>query len=124
MKQTTMDEIVGAWIDATGTVVASLGISPFFTDIDFDGTFLGSNFLTEEEAQNLVTELGQWGNILQASGNGIEALGNDSLLGTIGNEIGASGNLAVLYSLQSELEKDEVYQLIIVEICYKAMAHT
>ena len=114
MKQTTMDEIVGAWIDATGTVVASLGISPFFTDIDFDGTFLGSNFLTEEEAQNLVTDLGQWGNILQASGNGIEALGNDSLLGTIGNEIGASGNLAVLYSLQSELEKDEVYQLIIV----------
>ena len=101
MKQTTMDEIVGAWIDATGTVVASLGISPFFTDIDFDGTYL-------------VTDLGQWGNILQASGNGIEALGNDSLLGTIGNEIGASGNLAVLYSLQSELEKDEVYQLIIV----------
>ena len=60
MKQTTMDEIVGAWIDATGTVVASLGISPFFTGIDFDGTFLGSNFLTEEEAQNLVTDLGQW----------------------------------------------------------------
>lgn len=114
MKQTTMDEIIGAWVDATGTVVASLGISPFFTDIDFDGTFLGSSLLNKEDAQDLVTYLGQWGNILQASGNGIEALGNDSLLGSIGNEIGASGNLAVLYSLQSDLEKDTIYQLIIV----------
>lgn len=114
MKQTTMDEIIGAWIDATGTVVASLGISPFFTDIDFDGTFLNSKFMSEESAENLVTYLGQWGNIMQASGNGIEALGNDSLLGTIGNEIGASGNLGVLYSLQSDLPKDEVYTLIII----------
>lgn len=114
MKQMTMDEIIGAWIDATGTVVASLGISPFFTDIDFDGTFLGSKLINKQEAEDLVTYLGQWGNILQASGNGIEVLGNDSSLGRIGNEIGASGNLAVLYSLQPDLLKNDVYKFIII----------
>ena len=86
--------------------------------------FLGSNFLTEEEAQNLVTDLGQWGNILQASGNGIEALGMILYLEQSETKLEPVEILQSFIAFNQNLKKMRFINSLSLEISYKAMAHT
>lgn len=81
-------EIVGAWFVAVGTIIAAVGSTPF-------------KKLNDE----LRRDLNVWGNVLQATGNGLEADGQGEIsLEKIGNEIQSIGNVTVLTGLIIEFE--------------------
>ena len=81
-------EIVGAWFVAVGTIIAAIGSTPF-------------KKLNDE----LWRDLNVWGNVLQATGNGLEADGQGEIsLEKIGNEIQSIGNITVLTGLIIEFE--------------------
>jgi len=88
-------EIVGAWFVAVGTIIAAVGSTPF-------------KKLNDE----LRRDLNVWGNVLQATGNGLEADGQGEIsLEKIGNEIQSIGNVTVLTGLIIEFE-DESYNIV------------
>lgn len=121
MNEQIENEIIGAWIDAIGTIIASLGVSPFYTAINFDNSYHTNTILTQKEARLLVRQLGEIGNSLQALGNGIEARTDTNSLSLIGNKIGLTGNLTVLYSLQPDTKDTLVNQLIILGNIFQAL---
>ncbi|MCA0970241.1 hypothetical protein LCM20_06550 [Halobacillus litoralis] len=69
-----------AWVQAVGTIVAAIGETPSFS-------------WTPEQMENLLL----WGNVLQATGNGLSADLNDpQSLDHLGNIIQASGNSTII----------------------------
>nr|WP_257155375.1 hypothetical protein [Bacillus cereus] len=70
-------EIVGAWFVAVGTIIAAIGSTPL-----------------KRLNSELRKDLNVWGNVLQATGNGLEADGQGEIsLELIGNEIQSIGNV-------------------------------
>ncbi len=90
-------QLAGAWTQAVGTVVAAIGSTP--------------SVLINENGR---TGLGLVGNVLQATGNGLEADSQRSLsYGKLGNMIQATGNLTVSTGLVVKFEGDTGERLII-----------
>lgn len=88
-------QIVGSWIQATGTVIAAIGSTPS---------------ISMEQRENL--EL--WGNVLQATGNALITDGIESAtLDKLGNEVQAIGNTTVVGGILLDL-KSETKQLLII----------
>ncbi|KSU87221.1 hypothetical protein AS180_14390 [Priestia veravalensis] len=84
-------EVVGAAIAAIGTITAAVGSTPFW-------------WLSEQAKYNL----NLWGNLLQGTGNALEANGQGEIsLEKIGNEIQAVGNSTIVAGLLL-LEEEEV----------------
>ncbi|WP_379969084.1 DUF6944 family repetitive protein [Ectobacillus sp. sgz5001026] len=82
-------EIIGSGIQALGTVTAAVGSTPIF-------------FIKKEELHNLNI----YGNVLQATGNGLQADAKELLsLGQLGNQIQAAGNSTVVAGLVIDFEK-------------------
>ncbi|WP_350019504.1 DUF6944 family repetitive protein [Priestia flexa] len=76
-------EVVGAAIAAIGTITAAVGSTPFW-------------WLSEQAKYNL----NLWGNLLQGTGNALEADGQEGVsLEKIGNEIQAVGNSTIVAGL-------------------------
>ena len=81
-------EIVGAWFIAVGTIIAAIGSTPL-----------------KKLNSGLRKDLNVWGNVLQATGNGLEADGQREIsLELIGTEIQSIGNVTVLTGLIIEFE--------------------
>ncbi|WP_330948816.1 DUF6944 family repetitive protein [Virgibacillus sp. MG-45] len=78
MVNRAVKEVIGSWIQATGTVIAAIGVTP-------------SKLISKEMGY----DLDLWGNVLQASGNALQANGELSL-NKIANEIQAIGNISVV----------------------------
>ncbi|WP_221567441.1 hypothetical protein [Alkalihalobacillus sp. TS-13] len=77
----------GAWIQAVGTVAATIGSTPAFYF-----------------PQIISKELRIVGNALQALGNAMEAAGESTIsLETTGNKIQALGNLTVIYGIVADI---------------------
>ncbi|SEG88360.1 hypothetical protein SAMN04487919_1619 [Bacillus sp. ok061] len=58
----SIKEIVGAWFIAIGTIIAAIGSTPF-----------------KRMNSGLRKDLDIWGNVLQATGNGLEADGQGGI---------------------------------------------
>lgn len=89
--------IFSSVIVAIGTILAAIGASPL-------------NFIKS----NLREDLGLWGNVLQAGGNGLQAVvvqGN--IIRSIGKEFQAIGNVTVIYGLVIELDKQSAKKIFI-----------
>ncbi|MEB9553342.1 DUF6944 family repetitive protein [Bacillus cereus] len=90
-------EIVGAWFVAVGTIIAAIGSTPL-----------------KRLNSELRKDLNVWGNVLQATGNGLEADGQGEIsLELIGNEIQSIGNVTVLTGLIIEFEDETQKKLVI-----------
>ncbi|QWG84311.1 DUF6944 family repetitive protein [Bacillus mycoides] len=90
-------EIVGAWFVTVGTIIAAIGSTPL-----------------KRLNNELRRDLNVWGNVLQATGNGLEADGQGEIsLETIGNEIQSIGNVTVLTGLIIEFEDETKKKLVI-----------
>nr|WP_255256165.1 hypothetical protein [Bacillus mycoides] len=90
-------EIVGAWFVAVGTIIAAIGSTPL-----------------KRLNSELRKDLNIWGNVLQATGNGLEADGQGEIsLELIGNEIQSIGNVTVLTGLIIEFEDETQKKLVI-----------
>ncbi|CAH0344144.1 hypothetical protein [Bacillus sp. CECT 9360] len=90
-------EILGSWIAAIGTISSAIGSTP-------------SHFIDSDLRNNLNV----WGNVLQATGNALEADGQGGVsLEKFGNEIQSVGNVTVVSGLISNFEKETEQRLII-----------
>jgi hypothetical protein len=90
-------EILGSWIAAIGTISSAIGSTP-------------SHFINSDLRNNLDL----WGNVLQATGNALEADGQGAVsLEKLGNEIQSIGNVTVISGLISNFEKEIEQKLII-----------
>ncbi|WP_043932604.1 DUF6944 family repetitive protein [Bacillus sp. EB01] len=90
-------EILGSWIAAIGTISSAIGSTP-------------SHFINSDLRKNLDL----WGNVLQATGNALEADGQGAVsLEKLGNEIQSIGNVTVISGLISNFEKEIEQKLII-----------
>ncbi|KZD28259.1 hypothetical protein B4083_5228 [Bacillus cereus] len=90
-------EIVGAWFVAVGTIIAAIGSTPL-----------------KMLSSDLREDLNVWGNVLQATGNGLEADGQGEIsLELIGNEIQSIGNVTVLTGLIIDFEDETQKKLVI-----------
>jgi hypothetical protein len=90
-------QLIGAWTQAIGTVVAAIGSTPSLPIHENDRIGLG-----------LV------GNVLQATGNGLEADSQTTLTyGKLGNIIQATGNLTVSTGLAIDFPSDTGERLVI-----------
>lgn len=91
-------EILGSWIQAIGTVIAAIGSTP-------------SNVISSD----LLYDLDIWGNVLQATGNALQAddQGKISPLVRIGNEVQSIGNVTVVAGLVIDFEQEPGQKLII-----------
>lgn len=90
-------EIIGSGIQALGTVTAAFGNTPI-------------SFIKKEKLHNLNI----YGNVLQATGNGLQADAKELLsLGQIGNQIQAIGNSTVVAGLVIKFQKETELHLFI-----------
>ncbi|HFK1762998.1 hypothetical protein AT258_03345 [Bacillus wiedmannii] len=90
-------EIVGAWFVAVGTIIAAIGSTPLKS-------------LNSE----IRKDLSIWGNVLQATGNGLEADGQQEIsLEFIGHGIQSIGNITVLTGLIIDFEDETQKKLVI-----------
>jgi hypothetical protein len=88
--------LFGAWIQATGTVIAAIGSTQSIN-----------------VSEHLHEDLNLWGNVLQAAGNALQADAEEKLpLVRIGNEIQAIGNSAVTAGIVINFEQDTEQRLI------------
>ncbi|MGD6832675.1 DUF6944 family repetitive protein [Sutcliffiella halmapala] len=75
--------LVGSWIQAVGTVISAVSSTRFLVRV-------------EEQSEGLDIV----GNVLQATGNALEADGQEGFtFGKLGNEIQAAGNITVISGL-------------------------
>ncbi|WP_223701546.1 DUF6944 family repetitive protein [Sutcliffiella deserti] len=89
--------LLGSWTQALGTVLAALGSTPSFTKLKF-----------------LEENLSFIGNVLQATGNGLEAEGQEPYsYAKLGNEIQALGNITVIIGLIITKEEEQSLRLFI-----------
>ena len=88
--------IVGSVIVSVGTITAAIGSTP-------------SNYIKS----NVRDDLTLVGNVLQATGNGIDAEAKGTFLRSVGKEITASGNLTVITGLVFDIRKEASYKLFI-----------
>ncbi|WP_054703879.1 hypothetical protein [Bacillus sp. JCM 19041] len=80
----------GAWIQAIGTIVAAVGDTP-----------------SETRPEEATDSLGLWGNVLQATGNGLLADTNEpGSLNQAGNAIQATGNSIIVGALVLPIDED------------------
>lgn len=80
----------GAWIQAIGTIVAAVGDTP-----------------SETRPEEATDSLGLWGNVLQATGNGLIADTNEpGSLDQAGNVIQAAGNSIIVGALILPINED------------------
>ncbi|WP_010198178.1 DUF6944 family repetitive protein [Bacillus sp. m3-13] len=90
-------QLIGAWTQAIGTVVAAIGSTP---SVPID--------------TNSKRGLGLIGNVLQATGNGLEADSQRALnYGKLGNIIQATGNVTVSIGLAIDFPGDTEERLVI-----------
>ncbi|PGO25848.1 hypothetical protein CN984_18515 [Bacillus cereus] len=90
-------EIVGAWFVAVGTIIAAIGSTPLKS-------------LNSE----IRKDLSICGNVLQATGNGLEADGQQEVsLEFIGHGIQSIGNITVLTGLTIDFEDETQKKLVI-----------
>lgn len=80
--------IAGNWIEAIGTVITAIGSTP-------------STIFT----QQTLTDFNIIGNILEAGGTAIAAESEDSLLNSVGDQLQAIGNLAVVAGILGNNEQ-------------------
>lgn len=88
--------IVGSVIVSIGTIIAAIGSSP-------------SNYLKSSVRDDLTLI----GNVLQATGNGIDADADGTILRSVGKEITTSGNITVTSGLVFDIPKEASYKLFI-----------
>lgn len=101
-------ETIGSGITVLGTVTAAIGSTP-------------TRFLTKETLRNLNI----YGNVLQATGNGLQADAKEILsLGQIGNQITALGNISVVASFVLDLQKIIEGKLFITGNWLQALGET
>ncbi|MCM3663410.1 hypothetical protein M3204_03265 [Mesobacillus subterraneus] len=82
-------ELFGAWVQASGTILAAVGSTPF-------------KHFTESQ----LTSFNLWGNVLQATGNSIMADSEEHYtLNKIGNQIQALGNVTVVAGIVLDLDE-------------------
>ncbi len=87
---TAFKGLSGAWIQAAGTIVAAIADTP-------------SEAITEAKTDSL----GLWGNVLQATGNGLMADSNEpGSLNQAGNAIQAGGNTIIVGALVLPIDED------------------
>ncbi len=107
--------VIGDWVEALGTVIAAIGTTPYFIIEEFDaleGTYPDH---VQKVIDYLKKDYGLWGNFFQASGNVIDAsTAEPGTLAQFGPEVGASGNVTVIASLQDDLSFDEEQALFIL----------
>ncbi|WP_242311838.1 DUF6944 family repetitive protein [Bacillus cereus group sp. BfR-BA-01331] len=90
-------EIVGAWFVAVGTIIAAIGSTPL-----------------KMLSSDLREDLNVWGNVLQVTGNVLEADGQGEIsLEMIGNEIQSIGNVTVITGLVIDFEDKTQKELVI-----------
>ncbi|KMJ58765.1 hypothetical protein AB685_06685 [Bacillus sp. LL01] len=90
-------QLIGAWTQAIGTVVAAIGSTP-----------------SVQIGESGKRDLGLVGNVLQATGNGLEADAQSVLtFGKLGNVIQATGNLTVSTGLVFDFPGDAGERLVI-----------
>ncbi|AWE07310.1 hypothetical protein DCE79_07945 [Lysinibacillus sp. 2017] len=80
--------IAGNWIEAIGTIITAIGSTP-------------STIFT----QQTLTDFNIIGNILEAGGTAIAAESEDSLLNSVGDQLQAIGNLAVVAGILGNNEQ-------------------
>ncbi|MGG0176833.1 DUF6944 family repetitive protein [Gottfriedia acidiceleris] len=88
--------IVGSVIVSIGTITAAIGSTP-------------SNFIKSSVRDDLTLI----GNVLQATGNGIDAGAEGTVLRAVGKEITAIGNVTVVSGLVLDIRKESSYKLFI-----------
>ncbi|MFF2878899.1 DUF6944 family repetitive protein [Gottfriedia sp. NPDC057991] len=88
--------VVGSVIVSIGTITAAIGSTP-------------SNYIKSSVRDDLSIV----GNVLQATGNGIDAEAKGTLFRGIGKEITASGNVIVFSGLVFDIRKEASYKLFI-----------
>jgi hypothetical protein len=90
-------EILGASAAAIGTISAAVGSTP-------------SYFMKSDLQEHLVL----WGNVLQATGNALEADGQENIsLEGLGNQVQSAGNVTVISGLMSHMEEETKQKLVI-----------
>ncbi len=89
--------IVGSVIVSIGTITAAIGSTP-------------SNYIKS----SIRDDLSLIGNVLQATGNGIDAEAEGTVLRAVGKEITASGNITIVSGLVFDLRKEASYKLFVV----------
>ncbi|WP_416825517.1 DUF6944 family repetitive protein [Ectobacillus polymachus] len=101
-------ETIGSGITVLGTVTAAIGSTP-------------TRILTKETLRNLNI----YGNVLQATGNGLQADAKEPLsLGQIGNQVTALGNISVVASFVLDLQKITEGKLFITGNWLQALGET
>ncbi|MFB7139173.1 hypothetical protein ACFCYN_05955 [Gottfriedia sp. NPDC056225] len=88
--------IVGSVIVSIGTITAAIGSTP-------------SKYLKSSVRDDLTLI----GNVLQATGNGIDAEADGTILRAVGKEITASGNVTVFAGVIFDIRKEASYKLFI-----------
>ncbi|MEE6452308.1 hypothetical protein RAH41_17220 [Gottfriedia acidiceleris] len=88
--------VVGSVIVSIGTITAAIGSTP-------------SNYIKS----SVRDELSLIGNVLQATGNGIDAEAEGTVLRAVGKEITASGNITITSGLVFEIPKEASYKLFV-----------
>ncbi|WP_088013534.1 DUF6944 family repetitive protein [Gottfriedia acidiceleris] len=88
--------IVGSVIVSIGTITAAIGSTP-------------SNFIKNSVRDDLALI----GNVLQATGNGIDDEAEGTVIRAVGKEISASGNITVTSGLVFDIRKEASYKLFI-----------
>lgn len=88
--------IVGSVIVSIGTITAAIGSTP-------------SSYIKSSVRDDLTLI----GNVLQATGNGIDAEAEGTVLRAVGKEITASGNITVISGLVFDIRKESSYKLFI-----------
>lgn len=88
--------VVGSVIVSIGTITAAIGSTP-------------SNYIKS----SVRDDLSLIGNVLQATGNGIDAEAEGTVLRAVGKEITASGNITITSGLVLEIPKEASYKLFV-----------
>lgn len=88
--------LVGSVIVSIGTITAAIGSTP-------------SNYIKS----SIRDDLSLIGNVLQATGNGIDAEAEGTVLRAVGKEITASGNITVTSGLVFDISKEASYKLFV-----------
>ncbi|XRG77497.1 hypothetical protein V5E38_16805 [Rossellomorea sp. GAMAL-10_SWC] len=88
--------IVGSVIVSIGTITAAIGSTP-------------SNYIKS----SIRDDLSLIGNVLQATGNGIDAEAEGTVLRAVGKEITASGNITIVSGLIFDIRKEAAYKLFV-----------
>lgn len=91
-------ETSAPWVTAIGTIMSAIGSTPF-----------------ERIDEDYRNALNLWGNVLQASGNALQADVEEEIsLSKIGNEIQAVGNITVVSGMVIKKNKKETQEKLII----------